>query len=152
MHHSFQAFGDEIACGLVSQGMNLQGGLDPRDKVLISGEGLIIDELDFNTLDRVIIPAEMTSIESFALGSLDELKQFAQNFDDAITNLSINTLLPIRKLAKMDSLWDDVETEIRSIWLDRINKNVSGLEPEPGFIIGLRALTTTLARKWAEEY
>lgn len=147
-----QAFGDEIACGLVSQGMNLQGGLDPRDKVVISGEGLIIDELDFNTLDRVIIPAEMTSIESFALGSLDELKQFAQNFDDAITNLSINTLLPIRKLAKMDSLWDDVETEIRSIWLDRINKNVSGLEPEPGFIIGLRALTTTLARKWAEEY
>jgi hypothetical protein len=108
--------------------------------------------LDFNTLDRVIIPAEMTSIESFALGSLDELKQFAQNFDDAITNLSINTLLPIRKLAKMDSLWDDVETEIRSICLDRINKNVSGLEPEPGFIIGLRALTTTLARKWAEEY
>jgi hypothetical protein len=66
--------------------------------------------------------------------------------------LSINTLLPIRKLAKMDSLWDDVETEIRSICLDRINKNVSGLEPEPGFIIGLRALTTTLARKWAEEY
>jgi hypothetical protein len=52
----------------------------------------------------------------------------------------------------MDSLWDDVETEVRAICLDRINKQISDLEPEPGFIIGLRALSTTLAKKWAEQY
>jgi hypothetical protein len=146
------SFKDETACGLISKGMNLHGDFDPRDEVLISGEEMIINGLVFNPLDRVIIPPEMTSIENFALGSLDELKQFAQNYDEAVTSLRINSLLPIRKLAKIDSLWDDVETQVRAICLDRINKDISDLEPEPGFIIGLRALTTTLARKWAEEY
>jgi hypothetical protein len=94
----------------------------------------------------------MNSVESFALGSLDELKQFVRNYDDAIANLRINTLLPIRKLTAMDSLWDDVETQVRAICLDRVNKEISDLEPEPGFIIGLRALATTLAKKWAEQY
>ena len=52
----------------------------------------------------------------------------------------------------MDSIWDDVETQVRAICLDRINKEISDWEPEPAFIIGLRALTTTLAREWAEQY
>jgi hypothetical protein len=69
-----QAFGDEIACGLISKGMNLQGNFDPRDEVMIAGEQLIINGLVYNPLDRVSIPPEMNSVESFALGSLDELK------------------------------------------------------------------------------
>jgi hypothetical protein len=147
-----QAFGDEIACGLISTGMNLLGSFDPRDEAMIAGEQLIINGLVFDSLDRVSLPPEMNSVESVAICSLNELKQFVQNYEEVVTTLSINTLLPIRKLAKMDSLWDDVETEVRAICLDRINRDLSDLEPEPGFIIGLRALTTTLARKWAEEY
>jgi hypothetical protein len=146
------AFKDETACGLISKGMNLQGNFDPRDEVMIAGEQLIINGLVFDTLDRVSMPPEMNSVESFALGSLDELKQFVRNYDDAIANLRINTLLPIRKLTAIDSLWDDVETQVRAICLDRVNKEISDLEPEPGFIIGLRALATTLAKKWAEQY
>jgi hypothetical protein len=132
--------------------MNLQGNFDPRDEVMIAGEQLIINGLVFDSLDRVSMPPEMNSVESFALGSLDELKQFVRNYDDAIANLRINTLLPIRKLTAIDSLWDDVETQVRAICLDRVNKEISDLEPEPGFIIGLRALATTLAKKWAEQY
>lgn len=146
------AFKDETACGLISKGLNLQGDFDPRDEVMIAGEQLIINGLVFNSLDRVSIPAEINSVESFSLGSLDELKKFTQNYDEAITNLRINTLLPIRKLMSMDSLWEDVETQVRAICLDRIKKEISDLEPEPGFIIGLRALSTTLAKKWAEQY
>jgi len=146
------AFKDETACGLISKGMNLQGDFDPRDEVMITGEQLIINGLIFNSFDRVSIPAEMNSVESFSLGNLDELKRFVQNYDEGISNLRINTLLPIRKLTSMGSLWDDVETEVRAICLDRINKQISDLEPEPGFIIGLRALSTTLAKKWAEQY
>lgn len=146
------AFKDETACGLISKGMNLQGDFDPRDEVMIAGEQLIINGLVFNSLDRVTLPAEMNSVESFTLGGLDELRQFVQNYDEGITNMRINTLLPIRKLTSMDSLWDDVETQVRAICLDRINKQIGDLEPEPGFIIGLRALSTTLAKKWAEQY
>ncbi|MFN9630326.1 MAG: hypothetical protein ACK59A_08875 [Cyanobacteriota bacterium] len=146
------AFKDETACGLISKGMNLQGDFDPRDEVMIAGEQLMINGLTFNALDRVSIPPEMNTIESFSLGGLDQLKQFVQNYDEAITNLRINTLLPIRKLTSMDSLWDEVEIQVRAICLDRINKEISDLEPVPGFIIGLKALSTTLAKKWAEQY
>jgi len=146
------AFKDETACGLISKGINLQGDFDPRDEVMIAGEQLIINGLVFKTLDSVSLPPEMNSIESFSLGNLDELKQFVQNYDEAITNLRINSLLPLRKLTSMDVLWDDVETQVRAICLDRIKKEISDLEPEPGFIIGLRALSNTLARKWAEQF
>jgi hypothetical protein len=146
------AFKDETACGLISKGVNLQGDFDPRDEVMITGEQLMINGLVFNTLDRVVLPPDMNTIESFNIGSLDELRHFVQNYDDAITNLRINTLLPIRKLTNMETFWDDVETQVRAICLDRIKKEVSDLEPEPGFIIGLRALGTTLARTWVEQF
>lgn len=146
------AFKDETACGLISNGINLQGDFDPRDEVMIAGEQLNINGMVFNALDRVKIPQDMTTVESFSLGSLDELKQFVKNYDESITNLRINSLLPIRKLSSLDTLWDEVETQVRAICLDRINKEISDLEPEPGFIIGLRALSSTLARKWSEQF
>lgn len=146
------AFKDETACGLISKGVNLKGDFDPRDEVMIAGEQLVINGQTFEPLDRVAIPPEMNTVESFALGRLTELQRFVQNYDDALTNLRINTLLPIRKLISMDSLWGEVETQVRAICLERINKEISDLEPEPGFLIGLRALNHTLARHWAEQF
>jgi hypothetical protein len=130
----------------------LKGDFDPRDEVMFSGEELIINGQIFNALDRVNLPQEMNTVESFTLGSLTELRNFVKNYDEALTNLKISTLLPIRKLAANENFWDEVQTQVRAICLERINKEISDLEPEPGFIIGLRALSNTLARQWAEQF
>jgi hypothetical protein len=45
-----------------------------------------------------------------------------------------------------------VEIQARAICLQKLNQEISDLEPEPGFVIGLRALITTLARQWAERF
>jgi hypothetical protein len=146
------AFNDEIACGLISNSINLNCDFDPRDEVMFSGEELVINGQIFNAFDRVNLPQEMNTVESFTLGSLTELRNFVKNYDEALTTLKISTLLPIRKLAANETFWDEVQTQVRAICLERINKEISDLEPEPGFIIGLRALSNTLARQWAEQF
>jgi hypothetical protein len=146
------AFNDEVACGLIINGMNLNGDFDPRDDVMFTGEELVINGQIFNALDRVILSQEMNTVESFALGSLTELKKFVTNYDDALTSLNISTLFPIRKLAANETFWNEVQTQVRAICLERFNKEISDLEPEPGFIIGLRALSNILARQWAEQF
>jgi hypothetical protein len=45
-----------------------------------------------------------------------------------------------------------VETEARSLCLAKLGQEASDLEPEPGFILGLRALTNCLGRVWAERF
>jgi hypothetical protein len=144
------AFKDETACGLISKGVNLKGDFDPRDEVMIAGEELIVNGHTYQPLDRVSFPNDTKIIESYALGSLAELKQFIRNYDESIISLRINSLLPISRLIPSDNLWDEIETQVRAICLERVNKDISDLEPEPGFIIGLRALGNTLARHWSE--
>lgn len=146
------AFKDETACGLISKGINLQGNFDPRDDIMFAGEKMIINGLVFDSLERVILPTDMTTIEEFSLASLDELKKFVHNYDDAIANLRISTLLPIRKLFPLDTLWDEVDLQVRSICLEQLNRELSDLESIPGFIIGLCALIATLSKKWSESY
>ncbi len=146
------AFKDETACGLISQGVNLQGDFDPRDELMFSGEELVINGKVFGALERVDIPEDINTVESYELVSLTELRQFVNNYDEALNSARINSLLPIRKLISLDSLWDEVETQVRALCLERVNKEISDLEPEPGFVIGLRALSHTLARQWAERF
>lgn len=146
------AFKDETACGLISKGVNLQGNFDPRDECMIAGEQLLINGKLFEPLDRVSLPQDLNTVTSYELASLTELRRFVNNYDQALTTARINTLLPIRKLASFDSLWDEVRTEVRAICLERVNKERNDLELEPGFITGLRALSNTLARQWAERY
>jgi hypothetical protein len=64
----------------------------------------------------------------------------------------IDSLLPIRSLISLESLWDEVEIQVRAICLERLNQEISDLEPEPGFVIGLQALINVLTRQWAEHY
>ena len=59
---------------------------------------------------------------------------------------------PIRSLISLESLWDEVEIQVRAICLDRLNKEISDLELEPGFVIGLQALINVLTRQWAERF
>lgn len=151
------AFKDETACGLISKGINLKGSFDPRKDPIISGEELVINGKVFGPLDRIALlenqmAGESNVVNSFGLGSLTELRQFVSNYDAALNSERINSLLPIRSLISLDSLWDEVETEVRAICLTKINKEIGDLEPEPGFVIGLRALINTLSRHWAQRH
>lgn len=146
------AYKDETACGLISEGINLSGDFDPRDDHMICGSSLRINGLEFGAEDRVDIPHQITTIEQYELPDFVRLKKFVLDYDESIAELRIRNLLPISQLCDVDSLWSQVETEVRSLCLTRVGIDASDLEPEPGFILGLRALTNTLGRLWAEHF
>lgn len=146
------AYKDETACGLISSGINLIGDFDPRDDVMICGSSLVVNNLSFNASDRVELPHTMARIERYELPDLDAVRSFVEHYDASIAELRIRSLLPIRQLCNLESLWAEVETEVRSLCLAKVGQEASDLEPEPGFILGLRALTNTLGRIWAEGF
>jgi len=149
------AYKNETACGLISTGVNLKGDFDPRDELMFCGEQLEINGQAFGPTDRVdlaALAAGDTLVNSYRLGSLEELKRFLTNYDTAIQSCQITGLQPLRRLCRLDTLWSDVDTEVRSLCLERQGCELDELEPEPGFILGLRALTNTLGRQWAERF
>ena len=146
------AYKDETSCGLISSGVNLIGDFDPRDDAMVCGASLTINDLTFNAGDRVELPHRMSTIERYELPNLDALRTFVEHYDDSIAELRIRSLLPIRQLCDLDTFWGEVETEVRSLCLAKVGQEASDLEPEPGFILGLRALNNTLGRLWAERF
>lgn len=146
------AYKDETACGLISEGVNLTGDFDPRDDVMISGALLRINGWEFCPDSRVFFPHNNDKIVSYSLPDLGFLKDFVANYDSSIAELRIRNLIPIGEISNAASLWQEVETEIRSLCLAKVGLDTNDLEPEPGFILGLRALTNTLGRLWAERF
>jgi hypothetical protein len=144
------AYKDETACGLISSGANLIGDLDSRDNLMICGSSLVVNNLTFNANDRVDLP--QARIERYELPDLDAVRSFVEHYDASIAELRIRSLFPIRQLCNLESLWAEVETEVCSLCLAKVGKEANDLEPEPGFILGLRALTNTLGRIWAEGF
>jgi hypothetical protein len=145
------AFKDETACGLISKGVNLKGVFDPRQDRMFAGESLTINGTSYGALDRVTEPEDGT-VKTYELASIDELKRFITNYDVALKNLQLTSLLPIPKLTKSTRLWTEIETEIRKACLERVDQEFNDLEPEPPFISGLKALTRVLSREWAERH
>ena len=146
------AYKDETACGLISSGVNLIGDFDPRADVMVCGSTLVVNDLTFEAGDRVELPHTMSEIERYELPNLDAIRAFVDHYDESIAELRIRSLMPIRQLCDLDTLWAEVETEVRSLCLAKVGQEASDLEPEPGFILGLRALTNTLGRLWAERF
>ena len=146
------AYKDETACGLISSGVNLVGDFDPRDDLIICGARLVVNNLSFNSGDRVELPHTMSRIERYELPDLDAVRVFVDHYDASIAELRIRSLIPIRQLCDLETLWSEVETEVRSLCLAKVGQEASDLEPEPGFILGLRALTNTLGRIWSERF
>lgn len=145
------AFKDETACGLISKGVKLKGVFDPRRDRMFAGESLILNGITFGALERVTEPEDGT-VATYELNSTEQLKRFIANYDEALKNLQITSLLPIAKLTTSTSLWSDIETELRKACLERIDKEFKDLEPEPPFITGLKALSNVLSRGWTERY
>lgn len=146
------AYKDETACGLISTGINLIGDFDPQDDVMICGSQLVVNDLNFNANDRVQLPHTMLKIERYELPNLDTLRTFIDYYDASIAELRIRSLIPIRQLCNLETLLSEVEIEVCSLCKAKIGKEASDLEPEPGFILALRALSNTLGRNWAERF
>ena len=108
--------------------------------------------MTFDSGSRVLLPPSMSKIECYELPDLEALRTFVEDYDSSIADLRIRELLPIRQLCDLDTLWGEVETEVRSLCLAKVGQEASDLEPEPGFVLGLRALTNTLGRLWAERF
>jgi hypothetical protein len=119
---------------------------------MICGSSLRVNDLVFNASDRVVISHESARIERYELTDLQDIKQFVKAYDESLAELRIRNLSPISQLSSEDGLWQEVETEARSLCLAKVGQESSDLEPEPGFIVGLRALTNTLGRLWAERF
>ena len=137
---------------MISTGVNLKGNFDPSLDFMVSGANLCINDLVFSSGERVELPHTMEKITSYALPDLNDIKQFVEHYDNSIAELRIRSLLPIRQLCDIDALWGEVETEVRALCLTKVGQEASDLEPEPGFILGLRALSNTLGRLWAERF
>ena len=146
------AYKDETSCGLISSGVNLIGDFDPRDDVMVCGAKLIINSHTFEADQRVKLPHSMDKIERYELPDLESLRTFIDNYDESIAELRIRSLLPIKELCDLETFWDAVQVEVRSLCLAKVGKEASDLEPEPGFILSLRALNNTLGKLWAERF
>ena len=146
------AYKDETACGLISSGVNLEGNFDPSSDYMVSGANLQINDLVFKPTDRVELPHLIEKITSYELTDLNDIKQFVENYDNSIAELRINSLMPIRQLCDMDTLWVAVEREVRSLCLAKVDMKTSDLVPEPAFILGLRALSNELGKLWEKRF
>ena len=146
------AYKDETACGLISSGINLVGNFNPENDFMICGSNLRINDMSFSPYDRVQLSDTLGRIERYDIPDLEAIKEFADEYDRSISELNIKTLTPIRQLCEPDKLWSEVDTEKARLCEAKIprSKEMNDLEPEPGFIIGLKALTNTLGQIWAE--
>jgi hypothetical protein len=145
-------FGEETACGLISRGASLRWDDKYRNDLMIAGEEILVNGKTYKALDLIGNPRNINEINNYEVANLKELQRFLQNYDGALIALRINSLLPLSRLAPMETLWDEVEMQVRSICLEYSGKESSDQRLEPAFIIGLRALIRTLARHWAERY
>lgn len=147
-----ERYKDETACGLISSGVNLVGNFDPSADLMVCGATLVVNDLIFQASDRVELPHSMERIERYELPDLAAIQAFVDHYDESIAALRIRTLRPIRQLCDLNMLWPEVETEVRSLCLAKVGLEASDLEPEPAFILALKALTNTLGRLWADRF
>ena len=108
--------------------------------------------ITFEASERVNLPHTMDTVDRYDLPDLEAIRTFVEHYDESVAKLRIQSLMPIKDLCDFDTVWSDVETEVRSLCLAKIGKDTNDLEPEPGFILGLRALNNTLGRLWAERF
>jgi hypothetical protein len=153
-----EAYKDETACGLISSRVNLTNNIDPLDDQIISGARIKINDLVFDESERINLSHEISSIHSYTLENLGSIKSFVDSYDSSIAELRIRSLLPIHKMCNVDDLWRDVGTEVDKLCVEKTKSrdgmpiDVADFEPEPGFILGLRALTNCLGNAWDDRF
>jgi hypothetical protein len=147
---------DEVACGLVLSKTKLTKPSGKNIDHPIAGENFSINGRDFNFSDRVNLEEIDGDVNSFIIPNLNNLKQFVDEFNDAVVELGIEDVQPLptyKKKQDLDpayrnKLWDKVDRQLKTTLLN-IHGEATGIREEPPFILGLKALLTVLAREWA---
>jgi hypothetical protein len=149
---------DEIACGLVMSQTKLSG-MDIKQKAKddpISGENFRVNDREFAFHDRVNLTNIGSDINSLHISDLQHLKQFVNEFNDAIVELEIDDIQPLDTYSRRQGLdpaysrrlWDKVDRELRSV-LSNMRGDPTEIQENPPFILGLKSLLTVLAQEWA---
>jgi hypothetical protein len=147
---------DEVACGLVMSKTKLTIPSMRNLDHPIAGESFSINGREFTFNDRLDLEEIEGDINSFIIPNLSYLKEFVDEFNDAVVELEIEDIQPLPSYKKKqgldpvysNKLWDRVDRELRSL-LVNIRGESSNIRIDPPFILGLKALLTVLAKEWA---
>jgi hypothetical protein len=143
---------DEVAYGLILSAEQNQLQIpNNSDNRLIAGEDYEYTETGvFKTGDyssRLSFQQNST-IQGFRIEELTNLKQFFQDYHEAIITLNSSSIQPFAKYSDstwQDRLWDKVTERLNDVYLPgNMTGNSSNIRLEPPFIMGLKVLLDVL--------
>lgn len=140
-------FKDETAYGLISQGRTIMHDPNIEDS-FIAGEAITIGSKTFGALDRISLGDLKANVgKDYKIEpGLAQLRAFVESYDAIL--IDIESLLPIKELESNEILlWNQVERIVREECSERaMISDAKNIEPEPPFIIGLKALLKALTQ------
>ncbi|SKB12836.1 hypothetical protein PL11201_440060 [Planktothrix sp. PCC 11201] len=143
---------DEVAYGLILSAEQNQLQIpDNLDNWLIAGEDYKYTEtgiLKTGDYSSRLSFQQNSTIQGFQIENLTNLKQFFQDYHEAIITLNSSSIQPFAKYSDstwQDRLWDKVTERLNDVYLPgNMNGNSSNIRLEPPFIMGLKVLLDVL--------
>ena len=139
---------DEVACGLVLDNTKLRGW-DEGDwtkEQLIAGEYCLVNGKAISPYERLPASGKIDFDYFEVPTSLDNLRQFVTDFNEATTLLEIQGIKPVQVT---DEDFSDAHTELVRALLASQGGDSDAIRIEPPFILALKALLSVLGKKWA---
>jgi hypothetical protein len=148
----------EEACGglvVLPDGEKLKGFAQKQKDYPFLGEHCTINGQPFVAWDRLNLSDMGETIEDFRITSFTELEQYIKNFNQIITDRSIEEINPLRNFGKggLLTLTEDLSTLLQtSVTQASLRKKgpVTEFEPEPPFLLTLRCFVGVLADQWSK--
>lgn len=143
---------DEVAYGLILSAEQNQLQIpDNLDNRLIAGEDYEYTEtgvLKTGDYSSRLSFQQNSDIQGFRIEELTNLKQFFQDYHEAIITLNISSIQPFPKYSDstwQDRLWNKVTERLNDVYLPgNMKGNSSNIRLEPPFIMGLKVLLDVL--------
>ncbi|WP_254172907.1 tubulin-like doman-containing protein [Planktothrix pseudagardhii] len=143
---------DEVAYGLILSAQQNQLQIpDNSDNRLIAGEDYEYTEtgvLKTGDYSSRLSLQQHSTIQGFQMENLTNLKQFFQDYHEAIITLNNSSIQPFSKYSDstwQDRLWYQVAERLNDVYLPgNMTGNSSNIRLEPPFIMGLKVLLDVL--------
>ena len=140
----------EVACGLVlDQNKTRLTGLEKEDEDMFAGEDCIVNGQPIKWCDRLNL-MQFENIDTFTVNSLRNLKQFLDDFHEALKEKRILNIKPLEHYENkkwLERLWRDVDHNVEAQLTKMMGRKAEDIRPKPPFIIGLKALLKQLSDK-----